>query len=135
MTPLQLFCIVLIIIAVIQISRDKQRRDEMNNAREELGAIICERCSEKEECGGYGRSRDGKCTYRENFAQAILDTGFVRMEDVEIDKERLKLVPAVSRILLLFEKTNTIMGAREMFDILIQQICQAKGIIRVKEGK
>lgn len=63
------------------------------------------------------------------------ELGFVKLEDMEINKEKLKFVPAVSRILLDFEKTNTIKKAREMFDILINQISRAKGILRTKETK
>ena len=60
------------------------------------------------------------------IAQAILDAGFIRLEDVEIDEDKLGIKLYLKSPMRLSPET-----ARR----IANAICQEKGILRVKEGK
>lgn len=75
-----------------------------------------------------------------HLAQAILDAGFVRLEDVVVDKRRLRKV-LKQRLQDCFEQMHdsedevaNYNAVAEDLNQLTTAIAEAKGIIRVKEG-
>ncbi len=96
----------------------------MNKSQEELERILADR---------YFGSRadedlidwDNKTINFGEFAKAILDAGYVKLSDVELDKSKLWEIVAKN----LAGKTEDIYLGQRITDA----IAQAKGIIKVKE--
>jgi len=98
------------------------------NAREEIFNLLRKTlCNETTDCENYPEcvnSGDLDGCPPLDLAQVILDAGFVRLEDVEVDKKKVE------------EKLSGC-GISEHYHIpfIAKVIAEAKGILRVKEGK
>lgn len=99
------------------------------NAREELERIICQELMNKNPYSAEFTKDIWLCWVKDitqKFLAKLPELGFVRLEDVEIDEDKLGIKLYLKSPMRLSPET-----ARR----IANAICQEKGILRVKEGK